>query len=87
MSQTESDRISSEFLREIKSLTKINPHIDCCAHCQKVEILHWQLETFKGEWGHICQDCYAIFSETVKGAEVPICDDCVQDYQKRRETL
>jgi hypothetical protein len=47
-------------------LTKIDPYIDRCSHCQRVEVLHWQVETFKGKWGHICQDCYGIFSEIMQ---------------------
>jgi hypothetical protein len=47
-------------------LTKIHPHVDRCSHCQKVEVLHWQVETFKGEWGHICLDCYDLFAEIIQ---------------------
>jgi hypothetical protein len=52
------------------SVTKLvalkEPHIDRCSHCGRIEVLHWQVETFKGEWGHICQDCYPIFAEILK---------------------
>jgi hypothetical protein len=49
------------------SVTKLvalkEPYIDRCSRCRRIEVLHWQVETFKGEWGHICQDCHAIFAE------------------------
>jgi hypothetical protein len=40
--------------------------LERCFHCQRVEVLHYQLETKKGEWGLICQDCYALFSEILE---------------------
>nr|NIU38426.1 hypothetical protein [Candidatus Bathyarchaeota archaeon] len=42
------------------------PHIDPCAHCNRTEVLHWQVETVQGEWGHVCQDCHALFSEIIE---------------------
>jgi hypothetical protein len=47
-------------------LVKIDPHVDRCFHCQRVEVLHWQVETFHGEWGHICQDCHDLFAQIMQ---------------------
>ena len=41
-------------------------HVDRCARCQKVEVLHWQIETFKGEWGHVCNDCGGLFQDILR---------------------
>jgi hypothetical protein len=53
----------------MKSITKIEPHVDQCANCQKVEVLHWQIESFKSEWGHVCQDCGSLFQDILKKTE------------------
>ena len=47
-------------------IVAIEPHVDRCAHCKRVEVLHWQIETFKGEWGHVCNDCGAMFQDILK---------------------
>jgi len=56
------------------SVTKLvalkEPHIDPCAHCNRTEVLHWQVETVHGELGHICQDCHAIFSKIIETRRV-----------------
>lgn len=50
----------------VKCITKIAPHVDRCAHCEKVEMLHWQVETFKEEWGHVCHDCGSLFHDVLR---------------------
>jgi len=74
-SQVETSKTSivpslNELAKIIESVVALkDPHVDRCAHCGKVEVLHWQIETFKGKWGHVCQECGAMFQDILKKRE------------------
>ena len=51
----------------IKSVTKVEPHVDICTRCRKKEILHWQFESFKDERGELCQDCAEPLKRKMQG--------------------
>jgi len=62
----ETVNLPKSSMQNIKSIMRIEPHVDRCAHCQRVEVLHWQVETFKDKWGHVCNDCGNFFQEKLR---------------------
>lgn len=56
MFRTEKNRILS--ISDIVSVENLEqPYQGSCVFCQRNKVLHYQVKTFKGEWGHACQDC------------------------------
>jgi len=47
--------LSPEEVKQIVRLDK--PCVDKCFLCGKKASLHWKVETFKGEWGLLCEEC------------------------------
>ena len=57
----------SNSVTNVKSIVALEePHVDQCAKCGRLEVLHWQLETFRGEWGHVCQECGNLFQDNLR---------------------
>ena len=67
--KTESNRISTVLGTFVECKPLNNPHVDCCAHCGKIEMLTQQVRNAKGEWGHVCQKCGSLFQDVVRKRE------------------
>jgi len=57
--KTEKQKIKQfPFFQEIKQIVKLDkPHYGTCAKCNVVTMLYWQLQTFKGQFGDLCEEC------------------------------
>lgn len=53
-------------IKSIISLEESEVHRGRCVQCSQRRTLFYQVETFQGEWGHVCQDCGAEIMEKLK---------------------
>jgi hypothetical protein len=56
----------SNSLTKVVDLPKAEVHQDNCAKCGQWRTLCYQVETYQGEWGHVCQDCGSSLLEKLK---------------------
>ena len=65
MFRTEKNRISP--ISDIVSVENLEqPYEGTCTFCRRKAVLYHQVKTFKGEWGHVCQDCGGSISQRLR---------------------